>query len=225
MWIKICGVTTPEDARTVAASHADAIGLNFYAPSKRFLPPHVRNSVRDAIAENVEVVGVFVNSPMTDVARCAEETRLDTVQFHGDETPELVNQFHQTCPHIGIIRAFRIDDSGFHFADQWLEQATAMGIPLQAALIDAYRPGEYGGTGHQLSVTTVTSWNWPQQDNNNLILAGGLRPENISDAVTAIRPFGIDTASGVEDDPGRKNADAVKRFVDNARRAAVEPMD
>lgn len=217
MWIKICGITTVDDARVVSASGADAVGLNFYPPSKRYLPADVAVSVRAAIADAVEVVGVFVNASTAEVSRHVRELQLDTVQFHGDESADMVRGFQDEHPDTNLIRAFRIGESAFEQADTWLAEAEQRGIRLKSVLIDAYRPGEYGGTGHQLSTELVTSWAWPQTSERSLILAGGLKPDNVASAVRDIQPDGVDTASGVEDAPGRKNAAAVNAFVKAAR--------
>lgn len=216
MWIKICGITTAKDARVVSDCGASAIGLNFYPPSKRFLSPAATPDVRTAIAEHVEVVGVFVNATNDQVSQRVHQARLDTVQFHGDETPEQVQEFQTICPSTAVIRAFRIGESGFSAADAWLKRAGELEVTLQSVLIDAYRPGEYGGTGHQVSADLVNSWSWPRTTGHPFILAGGLRPDNVAAAVRAMSPAGVDTASGVEDSPGIKNAAAVRAFVHNA---------
>ncbi|MCR9201641.1 MAG: phosphoribosylanthranilate isomerase [Planctomycetaceae bacterium] len=215
MWIKICGITSAEDARVVSSSGAAAIGLNFYPASKRYLSPDALPEVRAAVSEDMDVVGVFVNATTETVRQLTETARLDTVQFHGDETPEQVQQFQQACPDTHIIRAFRIGDAGFSAADTWLQRAAQLGVSLQSVLIDAYHPGEYGGTGHQIRADLVNAWHWPRQPGNRFILAGGLRPDNVAAAISATAPFGVDTASGVEDSPGVKNATAVRAFVRN----------
>lgn len=225
MWIKICGITTAEDARTVSASGATAIGLNFYPSSKRFLSSESLPDVRAAITGDVEVVGVFVNASTETVVQQVDVARLHTVQFHGDESPEQVLQFQHAAPNTRIVRAFRIGDSGFDDANAWLQQADLLGISLAGVLIDAYRPGEYGGTGHQISADLVNAWQWPRTAGRRFILAGGLRPENVAAAISATSPFGVDTASGVEDSPGVKNAAAVRAFVQNAGNPAPPSPD
>ena len=217
MWIKICGITNLNDAETVAASSADAVGLNFYAPSRRFVTPEVAATLREFIGPRLQVVGVFVNSSAEEVSSIARTVKLDAVQFHGDETAAVIADFHHMCPDMGIIRAYRVGSEGFAAVDTSLAEIHAAGVPLQAVLIDAYMPGEFGGTGHQVNPQLVRDWIPPTTVAERIILAGGLRPDNVSDAVKIAMPWGVDTASGVEISPGLKCPIKVADFVNQLR--------
>lgn len=214
MWVKICGVTTQADAKMVAESGADAIGLNFYPPSKRFVPVETAAMLRQTVGDGLEVVGVFVNLSADEVAKTAHAVDLRAVQFHGDESVDTLVQFHKLQPSIEIIRAFRVGPDGADAMTESVKQITNAGVPLKAVLVDAYVPGEYGGTGHRVQA------DWLMERQNELpplILAGGLTPENVADAAAEFRPWGVDTASGVESAPGVKAAGKVTRFVTEIR--------
>ena len=215
MWTKICGITNLTDAETVAASAADAIGLNFYAPSKRYVAPATAATIRELIGDRLEVVGVFVNSTAVEVAAVCHQVGLDTVQFHGDESTELIAEFHQLAPEIKIIRAYRVSPAGFADVENSLAALATARVPTKAILVDAYRPGEFGGTGHQVNPELVRDWTAPNR--LPVILAGGLRPDNVAIAVNIAQPWGVDTASGVEIQPGVKSLAKIRAFVTEAQ--------
>ena len=222
MWIKICGITNVEDAEMVAQSGATAIGLNFYAPSKRFVSTTVACEIRQLLGDRIELVGVFVNSSAEEVAEIAREIPLDTVQFHGDESTETIVRFHEVAGEVGIIRAFRVPPDGFDAVDEVLGELQQANVPLKAVLLDAYKPGEYGGTGHQIAPELVR--HWIDSDTTNrppVVLAGGLTADNVAAAVTTAKPWGIDTASGVESRQGQKNAEKTATFVRQAKLASA----
>lgn len=214
MWIKICGVTTRDDASMIVEAGADAIGLNFFSQSKRYVAPQRAQSLRAGIGDALNVVGVFVNSPIEEVVDIASTVKLDTVQFHGDETPAQIAEFHQRCPATNIVRAFRIGTAGLLQMKQALAELEAAAVPLMAVLVDAWVDGEYGGTGRQVAAGLLDD---RPDEMPPLILAGGLTPQTVSDAVARIRPWGVDTASGVEISPGVKDAGMVQQFVRKAR--------
>ena len=209
--IKICGVTNSTDAKLVADAGADAIGLNFFPGSKRFVKPSNARELVKQLPSTVKRVGVFVNADYETLALIAEEMELDFVQLHGDETPDFLSKIK----HTPVIKAFRCR-AGLQPVADYLEQCER---PPAAVLVDAYDPNEYGGTGKAL--------HWPDVANAKdllgdvpLLLAGGLTPENVATAIHEAQPFGVDTASGVESEaPGHKDADLVKAFVSNARTA------
>lgn len=231
MWTKICGVTSCADANQVESAGADAIGLNFHPPSKRFVAAQtklganaerdslisVAREIRDSVGDRIEVVGVFVNSSADDVADIATRTKLDAVQFHGDETPEAIANFHLHCPQTAIIRAFRIGDRGTVAMDDQLRRFSELNVPLAAVLVDAFVDGEYGGTGHTVNADVVNEWSSAPGKNQRLVLAGGLTHENVAAAAQSVQPWGIDTASGVESAPGIKCPKKVRAFVDAVR--------
>lgn len=207
--IKICGVVGPEDARVVAESGADAMGLNFYSRSLRCVSAAQAKAIA-AAAPEVMIVGLFVNEQPQMIRGIAEVVGLDCVQLHGDEPLEFLEQL-APWP---VVKAFRVElsnrDQVRAAAREWLDRGAA-GILLDAA----QRPGEYGGGGEPadwlVAAELVESLNGP------VILAGGLNPDNIAQAIEAVRPFGVDTASGVETAPGKKDRAACCRFAEAAQ--------
>lgn len=218
MWIKICGITTLADATFLASTDADACGLNFYSKSKRFVSTESAVQLRKCLGPNIEAVGVFVNSPPQEVADIAAAVSLDAVQFHGDETAADIAEFASLAPDVRIIRAFRIGDEGFAAVDASTHKLLDLKVPLHAVLVDAFHPDEYGGTGHRINPQAARNWiaNW---NGPNVILAGGLKPDNVVAAVSTINPWGIDVASGVESSPGIKSNSAVNELIRSARTA------
>ena len=150
MWVKICGVTTPTDAKMVATSGADAVGLNFYAKSKRYVSQETAAQLRKEVGDSLEVVGVFVNSSADEVASIAQHVGLTAVQFHGDESVDTLLRFQEALPDVDIIRAFRIGADGPKVMLQQVREINDADVRLKAVLVDAYVPGQYGGTGHQV---------------------------------------------------------------------------
>ncbi|MCA9090561.1 MAG: phosphoribosylanthranilate isomerase [Planctomycetaceae bacterium] len=214
MWAKICGVTDPALARKIAQAGPSAIGLNFYRPSPRCVAVDVAAQIARALPAHVEPIGVFVNHSVDDVLDIARTVGLRTVQLHGDEEPAQAAEVADAG--LQIIRAFRVDDSGLGDLEQELEQYRDLRVELRGCLVDAKVAGSYGGTGHAAPWKLLAAqWrcDWPP-----LILAGGLRPENVRAAIDAVRPWGVDTASGVEASPGRQDLEKVRQFLEAAQR-------
>ncbi len=211
--IKICGITTPADARLAAQAGADAIGINFYAGSPRFVEAKVAEEIAAAVPATVAKVGVFVNQTVERIEALISQVPLDFVQLHGDEPPEM---FAELGP-ARIIKAFRSQDSGLTPVADFLAACGLAHAPA-AVLIDAHAPGQFGGTGVSLDWTTVGNDTSLPPD-VPLLLAGGLNADNVAEAIRLARPFGVDVASGVELSPGVKDADSVRAFVENAARA------
>jgi phosphoribosylanthranilate isomerase len=219
MWTKICGVTTTESARAVKDAGASAVGLNFFSGSKRFVSvsaaAEIASVIRTQGTENSvpEIVGVFVNSQVADIARTSDEVGLTAVQFHGDETTEQICRLHEARPNLSIIRALRVSveqlDEQLRTIDD-LQQR----MPLAACLLDAFVAGEFGGTGMTVDLRIPAVY--LQQARPRLILAGGLTPENVAGIVEQANPWGVDTASGVETAPGIKHPDRCAAFVHEA---------
>ena len=210
MWIKICGVTRPEDAEAVVTAGADAVGLNFYPQSKRYIEPDKAVELRRVVGDALDVVGVFVNSSAEDAAEITQRVGLTAVQFHGDESAELVARFCRLSPDTAVIRAFRIGAEGTAAMFRSLEELTAAGADLAAVLTDALVVGEYGGTGRQIDPTLLQD---RPEDCPRLILAGGLTPQTVAAACEKVRPWGADTAGGVESSPGIKSSEKIRQFV------------
>lgn len=222
MWIKICGLTRDDDVSTVACSGADAIGFNFFPSSKRFVSNELAHSLiqvaKRITGENspLDLVGVFVNSDAQAVKTTVQETGINVIQIHGDETVEQIAEIHRLCPNIPLVRALRVHSEN---SERTLEETDclAANVPLAAILLDTFVPGEFGGTGKHLDLSILQTYATKLRP--RLILAGGLTPENAAKITSHSIVWGIDTASGVESSPGIKDAVRVRNFVDNVRRA------
>lgn len=217
MYVKICGIRDSETAQAAAEAGADAIGLNFYANSPRVVSPAVAGDIVSRLRSlsecKVEPVGVFVNHPPEEIRLICRQCKLGTVQLHGDESPEIVAELAED---FRIIRAFRVGDEGLDPVARYLEKCARLKTALWACLIDAKVEGAYGGTGRtapwELIRREYKASGWPP-----LILAGGLRPETVADAIRIVRPFGVDVAGGVESSVACKDAALVRKFVQNAK--------
>jgi phosphoribosylanthranilate isomerase len=198
--VKICGVTCAEDALAVAAAGADCIGLNFYAKSVRYLAPDRAAAVAASIPDQVLKTGVFVNSPLAEIRDFAEQFELDFVQLHGDEPPQTIAELAG----LRVIKAFRLGPEGIAPVAEYLDRCYQLAALPAMVLLDAYQAGAYGGTGQ------TVDWDAARQYHDlgagpALVLAGGLTPENVADAIAAVRPAAVDLASGVESTRGRKD--------------------
>lgn len=199
--VKICGVTSVEDARLAVAAGASAVGLNFHPPSPRFLSIERARTIAEALPAGVWRVGVFVDRSREEILRIAQEVNLDTVQFHGDEPEELCRGWHLRT--IRAVRLRRPEDA-----------ARLAGVPADYVLVDAYLEDRPGGTGRRVPLDWLAG-----APRERLIVAGGLTPANVGEVVRCLRPAGVDVASGVESEPGRKDPGKVKEFIENARAA------
>ena len=202
--VKICGVTTPADARHAAEVGADAVGLNFFPKSPRFLTPAAAAAVIRALPPFTAPVGVFVGTPMRQACAVAFQLGLRAVQTYDDHPPA-----DDSFP-FAHVPAFRVADAvQLDGVRRYVEAARAAGRAPAAVLIDSFVPGRMGGTGH------VAPWHLLAGFDPGVpvVLAGGLTPENVAEAVAVVRPWGVDVASGVESSPGVKDPDKVARFV------------
>ncbi len=204
--VKICGITNPADARAAVAAGADALGFMFFAGSSRRVSFAAAADILSQIAAPVMRVGVFVNPAADEVRRAVEEAGVDTLQFHGEETPEFIAGLKPGNHTVRTIKAFRVRDA-----------ASLAELPRFATdfwLLDSYVPGARGGTG--------ASFNWDlamtaKQAGRPIFLAGGLTPENVAEAVRTVRPFAVDVSSGVESAPGRKDHAKLRAFITAAK--------
>lgn len=203
--IKICGVTDPENARTVVELGVDYLGLNFYRVSPRFVGIERAREIAAAVEGRVSLVGVFVNHVPSEVSEIAERVGLDLLQFSGDEGPETV------APH--ATRAIRVFRTGRAPGPETLE---AYG-DLWGILLDAPHGSLYGGTGTAWDYGSIASA--PGLAGRRLFLAGGIGPDNARRAVSMVRPFAIDVCSRVESTPGIKDPELLRRLLEEARNA------
>jgi len=219
--IKICGITTVDDALMAAEAGADAIGLNFYPRSPRYVAPDVARRIADAVSGRVTRVGVMVDPTEEDLSLVNVE--LDLIQLHGNEPLALVDLLNRA---VGVVKAFRIGPEGLRPVVAYLEELHRFGGLLRGVLFDACQPGQLGGSGKQADWTAIKGYP-SQRWHPPFILAGGLTPDNVAIAIQTLHPAGVDTASGVERSPGRKDPLLVGRFVREARAAflaAGEPL-
>jgi phosphoribosylanthranilate isomerase len=211
--IKICGVNSVKDAQLVGLAGADAVGLNFYEDSPRHVDLETAEKLVGVLRPTVKRVGLFVNSAADDINRLAERLQLDFIQLHGDEPPALLADLSERP----ILRAFRFGEAGADDIARFLE-ACGGGRRPDAILVDAMKPGEFGGTGEVADWDAVAKAK-PILGEIPLVLAGGLTPFNVADAIAKVRPDAVDSASGVESRPGNKDPMLVRAFVNAAKRA------
>ncbi len=198
MWLKICGVQSEENARRLAREPVDALGINRVPSSSRFVDQQRARRLAQVIRRenpDVEIVGVYVDAPAEEVVRDRDATGIDTAQLHGEEPPGQVEELTET---MDVIKAFRVDETFTPgvFAD----------YSCHRKLVDAYHPRQHGGTGESAPWHRVREWT----GNHRIILAGGITPNNVEEAVRTVKPWGLDVCSGVEDETGRKDLDAVR---------------
>ncbi len=210
--IKICGVTTPDDVKACADAGADAVGVNFHPASPRFVDPRQAQPLLRSIPPLLAAVGVFVAVPFRQVCALAYQLGLRGVQWHG-ENRELADPFP-----FSLIAAFRVKDRR-SLADimAYLDTSATFGQKPAAILVDAFVEGQHGGTGHKAPWDLLAEF----KPSVPLILAGGLTPENVGEAIRKVRPWGVDVASGVESAPGEEDPAKVRQFIASAREAAA----
>lgn len=227
--VKICGITTPDDALLAAEAGADALGINFYAKSPRQVSPQqasvILQELRRAFSPaQVAVYGLFVNEAasfirqtVADVAEERDPAEL-AIQLHGDESPEFLQELAQGSFPLPVVRAFRANAQDLRKEAAYLARCGVLKYQPQAVLLDALVDGSFGGTGQTVDWAALAPYQG-QFQGLPLILAGGLSPENISQAIAAGRPWGVDVASGVEISPGKKDPAKVYAFVAAAKTA------
>jgi phosphoribosylanthranilate isomerase len=211
--IKICGITNEADARKAALYGADAVGLNFAPQSPRRIDPVMCNFVLRELPPFVEAVGVFVDQPMREVFDQLNKLgAVRTIQWYGDN-----RELGDTFP-FKLIAAFPVRDQNSLLAiSRYLELCDGLNRPPAAILVDAQVKGQHGGTGQTVPWNLLADF----RPDVPLILAGGLTPDNVAEAIRIVRPFAVDVASGVEKAPGVKDHKKMRRFIENAREAAA----
>jgi phosphoribosylanthranilate isomerase len=201
--VKICGITRVEDALAATHAGADAIGLVFYSRSPRAVDVDTARAICAALPPFVTTVGLFVDAAPAAVSAVLEQVPLDTLQFHGAETPEYCVRFGRP-----FIKAMRMHDA-IDLATERARYGAA-----RALLLDTYRPGMPGGTGEVFDWQRV-----PRELAGQIVLAGGLTPVNVGAAVETVRPYAVDVSGGVESAPGIKDAQRIRDFIAAVSRA------
>jgi phosphoribosylanthranilate isomerase len=223
--VKICGIKTLKDALAAIEAGADYLGFNFYPKSVRFIEKDVCAEITSVLKReylHIKLIGVFVNSSVEEVNDILETCSLDLAQLHGDETPEMLAALNGKA-----FKAIRLSlsESVETSVHPFLHPLTASVHPLAkqsvdnpVMLIDASVKGVYGGSGITADWTAAAELakKYP------LLLAGGLTPENVAEAVRQVKPWGVDVASGVESTPGEKDAEKMVKFVKEIKRLETE---
>jgi phosphoribosylanthranilate isomerase len=194
---KICGITRIEDALAAVEAGADAIGFVFYAKSPRAVSVQQARAIIAELPPFITTVGLFVNPTRCELNETLEVVPLDLLQFHGDETPEDCEGYHRP-----FIKALRVQ-AGDDIAALCRQYSRASGI-----LLDTYVAGVPGGTGETFDWTLI-----PSQLSKPIILAGGLTPDNVSQAIAQVRPYAVDVSGGVEESKGIKDHDKIRAFM------------
>jgi len=202
--IKICGITNLEDAKVAVEAEADALGFVFYGQSPRSIEPAVAKRIIAQLPPFVLPVGVFVNHDRETIRNVYDECGLAFAQLHGDETPSF-------CESLGrpVLRALRLRDRGSLLA--LAEYKGRMGV--RGFVVDAFSSEAYGGTGQ------TVDWSLAREVAKvaPILLAGGLTPNNIQEAVQQVQPYGVDVSSGVEQSPGKKDHEKIRAFTQAVR--------
>lgn len=203
--VKICGITRIEDALVAVEEGVDAIGLVFYAPSPRNATVEQASAIASAIPAFVSVVGLFVNAETSFVRHVVSQVKLDLLQFHGDETPQDCAQYH-----LPFIKAIRVKN------ETNLVQCAKDFSAAKALLLDTYTEGVAGGTGHVFDWCLI-----PAHLDKPIILAGGLSEQNVSQAITQVRPYAVDVSGGVEISKGIKSAEKIAAFMQQVNQSSI----
>ena len=211
--IKICGLTRPEDARCASGLGVDAIGLNFYPPSPRFLSVSAARAVRAGISPFVSTVAVFVNPGADEVRRVMGEVGVDMLQFHGTEPARFCEEFG--LPYVKAIGMREDVDLAGAVRD----------YPSAAAwLLDVHDTQKWGGTGRTFDWSAVRLESGGSFD-RPIVLAGGLAPDNVEDAIRRVRPFAVDVCGGVESAGGIKDESMLAAFVERVEGVGTDQSE
>lgn len=200
MFIKICGITRVDDARAAVEAGATALGFVCWTKSPRYVDPARAAAIVAALPPHVEAIGVFVDESVAGIRDVVSQIGLTGVQLHGHEPASYAMELESP-----VLRALRVDQAQDMAAD-W---------PSATLLLDAIDPARRGGTGDTIDWAAAARIARTRQ----LVLAGGLTPDNVSEAIGTVRPFGVDVSSGVEQSPGIKDTEKMTRFIRSARAA------
>lgn len=225
--IKICGIKDLATAASCVQSGASAIGLNFYEKSKRCVSVETAGEIAAAVEGNIAVVGLFVNHTLDQICEVANAVGLDYLQFHGDESASILHGLdaRPELEHVRVIRAIRLGRENSVQALSEIDRWTSANDSSRLAsfILDTFQSGQFGGTG------LAIDWGWLSKiklpTNVPVILAGGLEPQNVAEAIETVRPFGVDVAGGVENLKHQKDPALIKAFVQNANLAFEKITD
>jgi phosphoribosylanthranilate isomerase len=198
--IKICGITNSEDALLAVVLGADALGFIFYKESKRYIRPERAHEIISKLPPFVTTVGVFVNQQLDEIRSIKEVVGFDVFQLHGDESPDFCKKLGR-----GVIKTIRVNE--------YINLKEIESYPVQTILFDTYSTKDYGGTGESFRWEILKGLNTSKR----IILSGGLSAENVSQAIRTAKLYGVDVSSGVEDYPGKKNPEKLKKFIEATR--------
>jgi len=199
--VKICGITNAQDAMLAVEQGADALGFVFYPPSPRYVSMDLAAGIIAELPPFVTTVGLFVNAEREEIACAVELAKIDLIQFHGNEPADYCAAHGRPW-----IKAIRMRD------DVDLERSALDYTDASALLLDAYTPGIPGGTGESFDWDRI-----PPELNRKIILAGGLTPDNVTEAICRSRPYAVDVSGGVEASKGIKDAHKIARFMRGVR--------
>ena len=205
--VKICGITNPQDASMAVEMGVDALGFVF-APSPRQITPEKARNIIRSIPPFVQMIGVFVDKDHATMRRIIHFCGLDLVQLHGDESPEICHKFMPTA-----IKVFRLRD------ESSLQSIKPYCGKVRALLFDTYSEARRGGTGETFDWGLAIK---AKEFEIPTILSGGLNPDNISEAISLVKPYAVDVNSGIEDRPGKKNYFLMKELMETIRKIECE---
>ncbi len=210
--VKFCGITSIEDRDSAIITGADAIGLVFFKDSPRFVTLEKAERIVKDMPPFVSVVGVFVNEDLGFIEECVERCALNAVQIHGDEDVKYCLKFKSLkLKGVKLIKGIRVKDRE--------SLAAIEDCPADGFILDAYKKGLYGGAGEGFDRSLAIIAN---EYGRNIIISGGLNPDNVYDIIKEVRPYGVDVSSGIESSPGRKNIELMELFIEQVRRAEAD---
>ncbi len=207
MRVKICGITKPEQGQAIAQLGATALGFICVPASPRYVTPVQIRAVVEQLLVSIDRIGVFADATLVEICQSVAEAGLNAVQLHGKESPEFCQKLRQYLPEVEIVKALRVK------TPECLTEAETYTTYVDTLLLDAYHPQLLGGTGKTLDWVILQQF----RPNCPWFLAGGLRPDNILDALSRLQPNGIDLSSGVERSPGDKDLDKVAQLFERLR--------
>ncbi|MBI5682259.1 MAG: phosphoribosylanthranilate isomerase [Deltaproteobacteria bacterium] len=210
--VKICGITNIKDALAAAEYGADALGFIFYKKSPRCVDVKTVRKIVKALPPFITAVGVFVNETKDKINKIVDEAGLDVIQLHGNEPPEFCNSLKKN-----VIKAFRISNLKSQISNLKLQEYN-----VSAFLLDTFKEGVEGGTGETFNwvlAKKAKGFACPRMSlsGGRIILAGGLTPENVAEAIRIVKPYAVDVSSNVEKKPGKKDLKKLKKFIERAK--------